>query len=897
MSSSLLALALLACRHPTPAPVDTPLVGVDPTVRAAEDEARAGAIAVGGEAALFGGVTAEGRAGDVKLYNHLVQVVIQGAYEGNGYVDSGGGIIDLDLVREPGTLGRDLVEDLFLSFDLSRLSHATSVEILADGSDGGPAIVQSRGTDVPWKFIQGLFERDEPVVDDLHLDIVTTYTLAPDAYALSVVTTLTNTGDEAVSFTPQAGSLASAEDLLPWGPGVGFEGPASGAIDAAIFTGRQGEATFSTWAEGGLSITALAALAGDLGIFLADHPRVELAPGATTTLSRTLAITPDTATAEGMRRAASGEPLATAGGTVRTNGVGVPGVRVHLVDAEEKVAGFVMTDSEGAWAAELPLGEWTAYAIAASGDEIVPLPAGAGRYGPFAAEAVNQGQLDVLAGVASATPLPYATGRATPPPTAFSLAATGATVDLDLPPAGGLRVDLVDGAGVPLPGVIDLGWAAGAPPTSAVPEGLRGPLGVSSSSRAAWAWTATGTLEIDAVPGVYTLSAGHSWRHGRASDAEVEVIGGEVATVRLVLDEVVPRDGWLAVDPHLHGAPSFDGALSMEDRLVTCAATGVDLPVTTDHDAITDYRSLASALGLDARLRVVPGTEVTTLARGHFNLYPLDPAPLASANGGAEPWWDTPVDTQELFDRMRRVVGPEGVIQVNHPRTPGMFTAGDFQPATGTPGVPDHWSWDFQTFELLNGGVDDLADMRADWFAMLDFGRVRVPTGASDSHYRYIPCGLSRTDVFLDTTDVGTVSIEDVRDALLAGHVVVASGTTLRATVTGTGEPALPGDTLVGETITVRATVRAPDWIQPGTLRVYVGGEIAIEEAMPAVATNGVWLEGSWTVNVPADTWVVVEVAGTTSLGATWRNATPYAATNAFFVDVAGDGWTSPRSL
>lgn len=894
--SLLLALTLLACRDPAAVPESPPALGVDPTVRAAVDEARAGVVAEGGEAALFGGVTAEGRAGDVKLYNSRVQVVIQGAYEGNGYIDSGGGIIDLDLVREEGTLGRDLVEDLFLSFDLSRLAHAASVEILADGSDGGPAVVRSRGTDVPWKFVQGLFERDEPVVDDLHLDIVTTYELAPDAYALSVVTTLTNTGDETVSFTPQAGSFASGEDLLSWAPDVGFEGPPSGAIDAAIFTGRQGEATFSTWAEGGLSISALAALASDLGIFLAEHPRVELSPGGVVTLARTLAITPDTATAEGLRRASSGQVLATAGGTVRTNGAGVPGVRVHLVDDSDRVAGFAMTDGDGAWSAQLPPGEWTAYAVATSDDELLPLPAGAGRYGPFAAEAVNQRQLDVLAGLDPATPLPFATGRATPPPTAFSLAASGATVDLELAPEGRLRVELVDGAGVPLPGVVDLGWAAGAPPTSVVPDVLRGPLGISSSGRAAWAWTATGTLEIDALPGIYTLSAGHSWRHGRASVAEVEVAAGEVATVRLVLDEVVPRDGWLAVDPHLHGAPSFDGALPMEDRLVTCAATGVDLPVTTDHDAIADYRSLATALGLDGRLLVVPGTEVTTLARGHFNLYPLDPAPLSAANGGAEPWWDTPADTQELFDRMRRIAGPDGVIQVNHPRTPGMFTVGDFQPATATPSAPDFWSWDFQTFELLNGGVDDLEDMRRDWFALLDFGLLRVPIGASDSHYRYIPCGLARTDVFLGTTDIGAVSIEDVRAALLAGHVVVASGTTLRATVTGSGAPGLPGDTLVGETMTVRATVRAPDWIQPGTLRVYVGGEVAIEEAMPAVATNGVWLDGSWTVAVPADTWIVVEVAGTESLGATWRNSTPYAATNAFLVDSAGDGWTSPRS-
>lgn len=881
-------LALLACHDATPPPLPAP--GVNPTVPAAAGEARAGVVAEGGEAALFGGVTAEGRAGDVKLYNSHVQVVIQGAYEGNGYVDSGGGVIDLDLVRDPGILGRDLVEDLFLAFGFSRLSHADRVEILADGSDGGAAIVRSTGSDVPWKFIQGLFEYDEPVIDALNLEIVTTYTLAPDAYEVAVETTLTNTGGEEVSFTPQVGVFASGEDLLPWAPGVGFEGPSSGAIDAALFTGRHGEATFSTWAEGGLSVSGLSALAADLGIFLADHPVVTLAPGASTTLARTLAIAPDTAAAEALRRGAAAEPLTRFTGTVRTGGVGLPGARVHLV-REEGVAGVATTDADGVWSADLPAGEWTAYVVAGADDERVPLAEAAGRYGPFAAEVVNQLQLDALAGGPS-TPLPFAEGRAPFGP--VTLSADPLTVDL--PAAGGLRIELVDAAGAGVPGVFHLGWAAGAPPADLVPTALRSALGLSNSGRAAWVWTGEAGVDLDVQPGIYTVSAGHSWRFGQATATDVAVTEGQVTTVRLVLEEVVPRDGWLAMDPHLHGAPSFDGALPMEDRLVTCAATGVDLPVTTDHDAIADYRRLSAALGLDERLLVVPGTEVTTLLRGHFNVYPLTPDPLAAPNGGAVDWWSAPADTEELFERMRASLGPDAVIQANHPRALGLFSSAGFDPATGEPGDPEFWSDDFQTFELLNGGADTMGDLRADWFALLDFGRVRVPTGSSDSHYRYIPCGLAHTDVFVGATSIGDTTLEDVRAALLAGHVVVASGTTLRATVTGSAEPALPGDTVVGDTITVAATVRAPDWIQPGTLRVWVGGTIAVEQVLDA-ATGSLWLDQSWELQVPTDTWVVVEVVGTVSQGTLWRNATPYAATNAFFVDTAGDGWTAPRSL
>ena len=39
---------------------------------------------------------------------------------------------------------------------------------------------------------------------------------------------------------------------------------------------------------------------------------------------------------------------------------------------------------------------------------------------------------------------------------------------------------------------------------------------------------------------------------------------------------------------------------------------------------------------------------------------------------------------------------------------------------------------------------------------------------------------------------------------------------------------------------------------------------------------------------------MVVEVVGDTRLGATWRNTTAHAFTNAFYLDVDGDGWEAP---
>lgn len=245
---------------------------------------------------------------------------------------------------------------------------------------------------------------------------------------------------------------------------------------------------------------------------------------------------------------------------------------------------------------------------------------------------------------------------------------------------------------------------------------------------------------------------------------------------------------------------------------------------------------------------------------------------------------------------MRAAAGPDALLQVNHPRTPGMFDFAGYDPETATPGRETHFSWDFELFELWNGGVDDREDLRADWFSMLDRGIRAVPTGVSDSHYRFIPCGMGRTDVWLDQTDPAAVEVDALTAALEAGQVVVAAGVTLRATVEAGGVEGRPGAELTGDQAVVRAEIRAPDWIVPDTVRVWRNGVAVVEEDLPDAATAGLWAERRWTLDVPEDSWIVVEVEGETSMGSTWRGSTPYAITGAVFVDAEGDGWVAPRA-
>lgn len=872
---SVLALAVLmvaGCPSasetpPDPTPED---LGWDPAIPAGPGEARAGIVRDGGEDVLFGGVNAEGAAGDIKLYNDRVQLVIQGAHRSHGMVDIGGQIIDADLVDNG--LGRDTLEDHFIAFGLGRLFHADTVQIVSDGTDGGDAVVRSTGGDVPWQYMTGFFEREEPTVPPLGLRIEQEVRLPPDSWTATLTVTFTNEGDEAVAFEPRDGLLTSGEDLHTWAPGAGLAGPEDDDRLLVGVTGHRGEATLSLWPESGtFRAEGLGALAGDLGITTVTHPQITLAPGASQTLTRYFAVAPDIATAEAERLTRTGVELVTVSGEL-----GVAGARIWFTDGSDAL-GFAMTDAAGAWSARLPANATlTAWAVAQDHDEVTDLDDSL-RFGPMSAPPIQQRHLQRLRD--GGEPLPWATGRAVPPGTEFQ-ATDGLQLDLSLPARSSARFVITDDDGAAIPGVVEVRWAENTV-VSNVPEELRDALGI-PGGLAMRGWTASGTLDVPLAPGTYRAFVGHGQRHAQAELTDIVVTEGQTTDVPVTLAEQIPRDGWLTLDSHLHAAPSMDGALGMAHRLVTCAATEVDLPILTDHDRLVDYAPLAEALGLDALMKTTTGVEVTSTLRGHINLYPITPKP-DEPNGGAEPWWEVPRDTQDLFDRMHARLGTDLITQVNHPRTPGMFTVAQFDAAEGAPRNEDFWSWDFQTFELLNGGVVDLPQVRADWFGMLDHGVVRVPMGSSDSHYSYIPCGWGRTDVLIAAGSEG-VTDADIKEALLAGRVIVAGGTTLRATLDLGSGPILPGEATSGTTGAFHVVVRAPDWVDPGTLRVHRDGEVLWEQAL-TTSTDGVWFDGEIPVTADGASWFAVEVESPTPVERLWRGFQPYAMTNAFFVE------------
>lgn len=876
-------------------PEPEPGLGVDPAIPAEPGEARGGILPsdpTAFAAAAWGGITAEARPGDLVVYNDRVRFAVR-REAGHGYVGIAGALIDADIVRPEGQLGRDTLEEAFLAFGIGRVAGADSVELAADGSAGGPAIIRVTGTDESWTFVEGVTESDGPITAPYGLAITTDYILEPDSSSLLIRTTLANPGTEEARVNPLDGLIAAQEDLAPYGsdeglsPGALEEPPGVGVV------GRHGEATMLLYrADGPLDQFGAADLLSSSGIELIAHGWRDIPPGGEVVLERYRAVGPDPASVEAARYATQGVTIATLSGIVQDSaGAPVQGARVHLVDdggASPRFLGFALSRADGSYSMDVPPGDYMAVVTGDGTNEYVDLPAAAGRYAPFSQPSVNARQLAALTGESSPVPLVSASGHADGTPSAVSLTAAGASRDLEIPAASSLAISVISG-GSPLPAYIEVAHAGGTP-TSPIDDAWRAGLGLPARTTSAMrAWTADGEVSLALPPGDYDVTVSGSHRHSReTSSVQVTASGGSTS---LVLEEVIPRNtGYLAMDSHLHAAPSTDGGLPMEDRLIVCAAAGVEIPVTTDHDRMVAYGPLVPALGLEDAMSVIDGVEVSSVLRGHFNLFPAPSLGPSVLNGGAPAWWLPFDDTDALFARIRKAA-PEGAfIQINHGRESpsGMMSAGLYEPETGEPFRPDYWSWDFDLVEIVNGkGQRSWEEPRADWFSWLNTGRKRIPIGVSDSHGRTSGCGYGRTEVMVGTNLASEVTPEVLVEAIQQGRVIVAGGISLLVS-DGTN---VPGSTRTGDTINLAITVSGPEWARPDVVRVVKYGETVFEEVITGPSVDGVWWSGTFADTPGADAWYSVEAQGSEALGGPYGGALPYALSNAFFLDVTGDGW------
>lgn len=387
--------------------------------------------------------------------------------------------------------------------------------------------------------------------------------------------------------------------------------------------------------------------------------------------------------------------------------------------------------------------------------------------------------------------------------------------------------------------------------------------------------------------------------------------------VRAMLLHVVPPGDWVASELHLHASPSPDSEVPLDDRVASLVAEGIRFVVPTDHNIVTTYEPAIAALALPpGTLDTASGLEATTdqPIYGHFNAFPTPFVESAPGNGAVAFEATTPTS---LFASLR-ALGPDVLVQVNHPRLEGgigYFDRMGYDAPSGMATGP--YSSDFDLLEVWNGydlaRPDAMLRVFGDWLAMLGRARRVVATGNSDSHnVRYVWAGYPRTYV---RTPAGVSGPSAVFAALRAGHAFVTSGPLLEVTIGEAG----PGDTatIVGGIARVHVVVHAPPWMDASTVEIWSGGAIVRGERFSAAPSTVAPTRASprgaararaaaaaapelpvlryaadLDVEFASDGYVVVLVRGDRTMDTYFGRAgvPPLAFTNPIWIDVGGDG-------
>ena len=836
-----LLLTLLACR-PDPEPVKP---APDLTERLPRGAVRAGVVT--DEAALFGGLSAEAQLGDVKIYNDRAMFILQGDRPGDYYIATGGGVVDADIVRPEGQPGRDVVDEWQAMAGLGRLQRPETITVVENG-EFGRAWVRVEGGEVPMALITGALESPD-FIPDLGLQITTDYILSPDSPLLEVITTIT-AAEEDVSIIPGDLLIASADGATPWRSNAGFDEDAdAGDMIVNGYLGTRNEGAWGMVAPAGGALASSAA--GDLLQSLVDAASafgdsLALEEGGSASFRRFYGVGDDLAALTDDWLVRSEAATQTVSGVVEAEDGPVAGAIVTiLVDGAPYTV--AITDDAGRYEALAPAaGVITTAAVGRGTGLHRDLPVGAAPYSPYTTDAHQSAALKSIA--EGAVPIAQAEGR--------GVASADAPDRLGVPAT--LTVRVADG----LPFELRLDGGSDGDPR--LDPGR--PYG-----RAALGWTADGEISVPVEAGSYTLLV---WRGQRYELVQrgVDLTAGETTTIDVTLTPAYPLDGWMMGDPHSHAAPSGDGGIPMEDRLLVAAGVGVGLHFGTDHDHIADYAPLITPLGLDGLLNTVLADEVSPPPRGHVNAWPLTTG--EGSNGGAWLWWEREIEsTDEMFAALR-AQHPGVVLQMNHPLDSGVAAAAGWTP--GALSDPGRWTEDFDAVEVLNDGQHE--DYFAFWLDTINRGILSAPVGVSDSH-RHLAGGPGINVTFLNMSpDPAAYSPDALRDVMARRATIVSFGVFLDM-------DKVPGSTITGagpHTLTV--TARSPSWIVVDRILLLQDGvEVARVEGVEATFTLSALQDASFVVVAEGDSPMTPITGGR-----------PWAASSAILLDLAGDGWTAP---
>jgi len=651
-----------------------------------------------------GGPKAIARSGDFILENDRIKIGVLGARASLGPHTSGGSIVDADLNRADPRYtsghGRDQLAEIFSTVNLNVTSADEltapddetpgEVVILADGSDGGAAVVCVEGPELSFITLLDLLWGLPDVGPDDDYRIKTHYILEPGSPALLVRSWAVFSDEEGCSAEVSDEPLPGQDESLPiidWGllggvamgdfylqggdvdvfaPGIGFD--ETGYLYEESLTGRN---TFFD----PIPTDFLAGVAEGVSYGLMPDTGKMFVPMFTSsqTVGIGAGISPEDLAASDVSAFSYDRWFAIGHGDV---GSVVDSLLEARGDAFGRVQGYVVEEGTGVAlsdvhvfvrepGAELPWSEWTTDV----GDDPDPDGSFGGMLPP--------GEWEIFT---------YAKGR--PMGEVATITVTeGATLDLVLgsPQPGSVRFEVTDQTGRSVPAKVTFFTADGAE--------VRNPdLGDSfiAGSPAEVVFAPYGHGQIVLPDGTYTAVASRGIEYELDISDTFHVDAGRAVDLELVVQQSIDTTGWITADFHVHAQASHDSGVSQAERIGTMTSEGVEYFAGTDHDSISYYAPVVEAMGLEEWVQTSVGVETTTIEVGHFLGWPLM-WDESKDNGGALDW--TGLNPEEMVTGVKQLGVPGGIepiVFVGHPRDGilGYFDQFGFNPYQGEVGEP-----------------------------------------------------------------------------------------------------------------------------------------------------------------------------------------------------------------
>jgi len=767
-------------------------------------------------------------------------------------------------------------------------------------------VIRAVGHDAESPFMASLFALSATPAP-LNATIFREYSLLPDVDAMQFNLSIRNDGNATLNINAPYVGMAMNRGLRHWINGSGFD--FGSTYDSTVHLNTSAEFYAAVGDRISYSVLLLnspdsfSPIINFAHVLIAQYPQLQIPPGQTATLRFLAAVgTGDTGTLQTAHKEILGNlsDLLPLSGTV-TDAAGVPvaAARVHVTDtAGTQAVAFARTAADGTWTAPVRIGSYGIRAIAddrpGSAPQTINVP-GAG-----------------LTGVA-----------------------------LKVGAQSTIVVKATDTSGFPLPAkiVLEPGLAN---PRPALPAAL----GEMWDRQPIVIFSADGTATVPVFPGSWRVTLSRGFEYSLYA-ADVNAVAGGSVNVTAPLARVVDTTGWVSGDFHIHAQHSPDGDDLFSLKVRAFAGEGVEVPVSTEHEFVGDFGPAAQALSLTPFMHTIAGTELTTTATGHFNVFPLTPM-AGVVNAGGFSWYNKTIPAVMAEARARLTAdGDPPILQMNHPRTSGMayLDAVHFDPASFSAQVDaaDYMtSWDamevwngtplpsFQGCIASPGCVSPKYPTAYDWFSFLDRAKYQAGTwtnritgtGNSDSHNAELrEVGYPRNYLKTGVDDPAQITDKLVTTALRAAKVSISGGPFLTieaptggaagGAISGIGGLVQPDHSVSPVVVHLTVKVQAPKWM--GALQrvdIWVGDSTSVPGATvvqsidlsAAPVVDG--LRSSTTVDIPVtvDTWILATVTGPTdSQGnshALWpvvqAPVPPYAITNPIWVDYDTDGMIKP---